>query len=378
LNKNYLLLLAAIGLSFTLRAQELIPFSTGTAYHYLWGYKDANGKVVVEPKYSQCPYLYEGYAVVELNGKRGYVDKTGKEITPIKYDNASSTQTDGRFKVSAGGKYGFIDTTGKEVIPLIYSNANYFNSGRALVTLNEKPIFIDKTGKTIISLDAYQETHEQFAEGMCGVKTAAGWGFIDVAGKVVIPLKYDRAEPMSESFSAVVIGGKPDTYGQMEGGKWGFIDKTGKDLILFKYQFLGSFTNGIAIVNTGGKLNTYGAAFGGKWGFMDKTGKEISPLKYDYAGGFHDGLCVVNIGGTWASDGMGGNEIKGGKWGFVDLKANEAIPPQFDSASMFLLGEATVTKGGETFEINNKGERITPAPAEYVPGGEESEDYEDY
>ena len=57
--------------------------------------------------------------MVEKNGKRGYIDKTGSEVVPCKYDKAFGF-SEGLAKVKKSGKYGFIDKTGREVVPFIY------------------------------------------------------------------------------------------------------------------------------------------------------------------------------------------------------------------------------------------------------------------
>jgi hypothetical protein len=49
------------------------------------------------------------------------------------------------------------------------------------------------------------------------VKLNGKWGFIDTAGKEVIPLKYDVAGWFCEGLAMVILN-----------GKYGFIDKTGK------------------------------------------------------------------------------------------------------------------------------------------------------
>ena len=52
-------------------------------------------------------------------------------------------------QVEVGGKWGFIDKTGKEVIVPQYDQANTFRNGKAYVLLNGKWIYIDKTGDEI-------------------------------------------------------------------------------------------------------------------------------------------------------------------------------------------------------------------------------------
>jgi len=48
-----------------------------------------------------------------LNGKYGYVDKTGKEVIPLKYDYADSFR-EGLARAKLNGKWGYIDRWGRE------------------------------------------------------------------------------------------------------------------------------------------------------------------------------------------------------------------------------------------------------------------------
>jgi len=42
--------------------------------------------IVVFSKYEEASDFSEGLARIKLNGKWGYIDKTGKEIIPLKYE----------------------------------------------------------------------------------------------------------------------------------------------------------------------------------------------------------------------------------------------------------------------------------------------------
>ena len=112
----------------------------------------------------------DGLAVVELNDKCGYIDKTGREVIPVKYDWAEDF-SDGLALVKLSGKYGFIDTSGKEVIPCKYEIASGFSEGLARVQLNDK------------------------------------WGFVDKIGREVIPFKYDKAYDFSKGLAKVQLNG---------------------------------------------------------------------------------------------------------------------------------------------------------------------------
>ena len=99
-------------------------------------------------KYDWKGTYYEGLAVVEYRRKYGFIDKTGKEVTPIKYDYAYSF-SEGLASVKLNNKYGFIDKTGKEVIPIKYDDAWGFSEGLAFVELNGKLFYINKRGECV-------------------------------------------------------------------------------------------------------------------------------------------------------------------------------------------------------------------------------------
>ncbi|MFD2524626.1 WG repeat-containing protein [Flavihumibacter stibioxidans] len=65
-----------------------------------------------------------------------------------KYDRISYFE-DGLAKVYSKGLYGYIDRNGKEIIPLQFDDANDFAGGKAEVTKNGKKYFINKEGKPV-------------------------------------------------------------------------------------------------------------------------------------------------------------------------------------------------------------------------------------
>ncbi|MES2590758.1 MAG: WG repeat-containing protein [Bacteroidota bacterium] len=85
-------------------------------------------------------------AIVKLKDKYGWIDKTGKEITPIIYDEIYDF-SEGLAGVRLNDKWGFIDKTGKEVISIKYDAIHSsFSKGRAEAALNGKDGYIDKSG----------------------------------------------------------------------------------------------------------------------------------------------------------------------------------------------------------------------------------------
>ena len=75
------------------------------------------GEEVIPSKYDWEYDFHYGLALVKLNGKWGYVDKSCKEVIPCKYDDACHFNN-GLAKVKLNGKWGYINKKGEEVISL--------------------------------------------------------------------------------------------------------------------------------------------------------------------------------------------------------------------------------------------------------------------
>src|SRR6185369_4858024 len=104
---------------------------------------DKDGKPVPQKDVALFP--------VQIAGKYGYIDKTGKMV--IKPDFAGASRfSEGLAAVQPrqGSKVGFIDETGKPVIPLEFDLADPFSEGRAAIMINQLWGYIDKTGKIVV------------------------------------------------------------------------------------------------------------------------------------------------------------------------------------------------------------------------------------
>jgi hypothetical protein len=86
----------------------------------------------------------------------------------------NSIQSGVRFRIEVKGKYGFIDNTGKMVIPPQYSGAEPFFEGLAAVTVARKRGYIDETGQMVIP-PKYSWTF-RFSEGLARVSLGKKWG----------------------------------------------------------------------------------------------------------------------------------------------------------------------------------------------------------
>ena len=241
---------------------------------YKYGFINKSGNEVIPIKYDQVGEFSEGLASACINGKWGFIDKTGNEVIPFKYDTIHFNLIRKTFipkfsnefaRVRLNKQWIYVNNTGVEIIPRKYDNIYDFSEDIAKVELNKKIGFIDKTGNEIIPCIYDIQSVSGFSDGFACVKANGKYGFIDKTGKTIISCKYDYAENFSEGLACVKID-----------EKYGYIDKTGKEVILCEYENAKSFFEGLASV----KLN-------GKYGYIDKTGKIAIQYRYDDAQNFY-------------------------------------------------------------------------------------------
>src|SRR6478672_3666488 len=114
--------------------------------HAKAGYKNpVTGVVIVEPKYDAGSDFREGFAIVMMGRKRGYINEKGEVAIPLQYDDASQF-FGGLARVTMGGKNGYINYKGEYVIQPIYNFADDFIDGLARVARNGKFGFINTSG----------------------------------------------------------------------------------------------------------------------------------------------------------------------------------------------------------------------------------------
>lgn len=259
----------------------------------LYGIIDKNGKEIVPALYQEIKDFSEGLAVVKLNDKYGFINRAGKLVIPLKYNSAESFSngkayvkyanknmyisvageeyeqigdfSEGLAVVKSNGKYGFIDKTGKEVIPLKYDYAEDFYKGSAIITWKEKKGLIDRMGRGVTALkynSLKRREDDDFMVGeiyRLGMIIGTDYYYISLKGK-----EYDYIERYQKGYS--------NLYRATNKYKYGLIDKEGNEMTAIKYDRLfDKFEDGLL----GVKLN-------GKYGAIDPKGKEIIPLKYDY------------------------------------------------------------------------------------------------
>jgi hypothetical protein len=327
---------------------KLLPVKMGKDFQYI----DAEGKIVINPQFSEATIFRNGLALVKTSGEKpqwGYISEDGKFAIVANYKNATVFSEDMAWVVSENGAPSCINTKGELKFTLTNAEeVKVFSDGLAAFkeineTGEEKWGFIDKEGK--VKINAQFSDVGRFIDNKCPVSNLEGkWGYIDKEGKLLINNQFDNAESFFNGSAVVKSGGKAglidlagkylinpqftdmqsdgDLFLIEQDGKFGWTDKQGKIVINPQFTKAFPFTNGnLAAIKTDKS-----------YGFIDKEGRIVINPQFDKALPFNGKLALVS---------------SSNKVGFIDIDGKYVINPQFDGAADDL--EEYFQTGGSTY-----------------------------
>lgn len=321
-----------------------------------FGFVDANGKLMVLPKYDEASDASEGVSVVKINNLYGYINETGKEIISAQYEDADNF-SEGLAAVKKGGKYGFINKLGKEVIPFIYENAYAFSEGFAAVKYKGKFGFIDTKGKKLTSFefDEVQSFSEGLAKVFKGETIYDKQGFINREGKLVIPYIYDHNLNTYGAWNQV----RNFVDGLMlvsKNGNKGYMDNRGDEVVPTIYSTISPMHKGYA---------AYYSQADRKWGIVNKKGRELTAaifdgVKFDLV---DDGYDLVI---TSKKDDKAAN-YSGEKYGLFSITSQHNITlPYYDEVGEISNGMMVVKLNKKYGAIDSTGKLVVPLAYDYI------------
>ncbi|HBY21123.1 MAG: hypothetical protein A2Y24_08430 [Clostridiales bacterium GWE2_32_10] len=137
------------------------------------------------------------------NGKYGFIDINGDIVVDAKYDGADVGFHEGVALVLMGTKHGYVDKDGKEIIPLIYDNAyiSVFDNGVAIVKRDEKYGVINKNGKEVVECkydycDSCNDCCDLGYEGIYAIELNNKWAYVNKEGEQITDFIYDSTMKM--------------------------------------------------------------------------------------------------------------------------------------------------------------------------------------
>lgn len=102
-----------------------------------WGFKDREGKFVIEPIYDEVFNFKEDLCCVQKDELFGYIDRQGKEVIPPVY-NCALSFSDGYACVYKGDKCGYINAKNEVIIDFKYDAGTPMSDGECRVKKDGK------------------------------------------------------------------------------------------------------------------------------------------------------------------------------------------------------------------------------------------------
>lgn len=207
------------------------------------------------------------------------------------------------------------------------------------------------------------------------VKENGVWGAVNAAGKVVIPISYDRlglslrdADEQAEDLSSEE--GRDDLIEAEKGGLRGFFTRAGKEVIPISYESRSIWKEGALAVRGKDK----------KISFYTNDGSLISGAAYDQVSDFENGMAIVKRGATYGYLSLNGREVKPvyqearffedglaavkekGRWGVIDMTGRYVVSPTYkDTGAVFEEGRLAVKNQKNLWGyIDREGKEIIP------------------
>ena len=101
------------------------------------GFINRNGKVIIPIQYDDLSSFYNGYSVVGMGNKYGVIDSLNTLVIPIEYSHITGAN-ENRFIVTQNNLEAVFNTRGQKITEFSYANIERFYNGYAMVELPNK------------------------------------------------------------------------------------------------------------------------------------------------------------------------------------------------------------------------------------------------
>jgi hypothetical protein len=276
-SSTYFIIFCLVLSGYWAAAQDLLPFQEQGQ----WGFRTPQGNPVIKPQYQFAKRFKDGYAVVSKDGHVGVIDQSNRQVIPFRYDVIDYLDKDrfvfgyrdtyfGEYRVgvinsanqillkpqfrsvslrascyvvqttqdsliqkrpfgdtrAVKSKYGLYDRSGRAVIPCQYDYITWLDDSLLVLSCNnhQAQALYRVTGQALTGFD--YRVINAFHEGLAQVVKGRYHGFINKAGELVIPARFELSEPFANGVSMVRYN-----------NQWGAIDKRGQFTIAPTYSF---------------------------------------------------------------------------------------------------------------------------------------------
>ena len=370
-----------------------------------YGWMNQYGKEIIPCELDQTvstpEHFHNGKVRVKKDGLYGQMDQFGNTTIDCKYlwingfDNDHGFPESGLLVASGPDRndYYCINQKTRATVKLNYSFAGEFQNGFATVEKDDLYGFIDTSLE--IKIPCIYTSVGKFSNGRAAVRNADNkWGIIDTKGNLILDYTYDYIEEFFDGKALVRLNGKEQesqdrfSLPTRVGDKFGYIDVQGKPLTPIKYEHCFGFKNNSTYSHIALKKN-------GKYILTNNSFERVSRKKYksisfsdkyflyadvlinpniNYCLGFrNDQFYPIDQNGDELTK-QGSNRMfffvenismyqdKEGLCGFINSKGDVIIPAEYTyfNYCYFNNGTVVVKKKGKKGIINKSGLTLVP------------------
>jgi len=246
-----------------MKYEEAYSFSNGLAKVIFEGQTqliDTDGGTVLRAKNADLRKFSDSLYIYELRDSVNLISLTGDFILD-RFAHRIGPLSENRALIQKNGKYGYINRYGEEMIPikfLVFPNLNQFSSfenGHVRIRKVDLYGMIDSLGQQIFP--ALFEDIGDFG-GLTPVTKGKQWGYADPKVKLQIPYQYDYAYPFIDDRAIVVLE-----------NQYGIIDMKGEWVATPNFEDIKQVSSKLFII----KKN-------GLFGLMNSSGEIQLPAMY--------------------------------------------------------------------------------------------------
>lgn len=321
-----------------------------------------------------------------LDGKWGFINRSGEIVIAAQYDNAYSFSKDGMARVMKDSLWGYINNQGNIVGGIQYRYAFPFQEKHAIVVVDSsvKLGVIDIDGRLTLlpgHVDPKRFNQIVFGNGynykfkdsvvsvndgfyLTNMKDTIGYYsrevYYNYKGEIIgwgSDFHWRRTDSIQYKDTVEhFLQNEKKCYGEKryqfvsypsEGlmrikkdDKWGYINIQGDIVIKPCWDECAFFHEGIACVKQGDK-----------WGAINRDGKIVIGIEYDKLQNYSEGFASAE---------------KNGKWGVIDKKGKVVIPFKWDWVDEFKDGLATINLNKKYGVINVMGDVVVRPSYDFV------------
>ena len=162
------------------------------------------------------------------------------------------------------------------------------------------------------------------------------YGYINPAGDIVVPCRYDYASKFVEGFAHVRTHHNSE---DVENQEYIFINEEIREIGRLTFDYCDDFSEGLLAFKQGDN-----------WGYIDTALRVVIRPSFRIARSFEDGLTTVE------------NELD--NWGMIDRSGRWVIPPEYQYLWSFRKGESITafSRGGKRWGLLNRQGRVVVDP----------------